>query len=55
MHQLTSSIAPANSGLIASLLEPEAYPHPVSKVEMIETHISWVLLTGDFVYKIKNL
>jgi uncharacterized protein len=37
-----------------ALLYPRAYPHPVRAVELIETHISWVLLTGRFAYKIKR-
>ncbi|MGH7400418.1 MAG: kinase, partial [Candidatus Rokuibacteriota bacterium] len=41
-------------GLIARLLDPAVYPHPVDRVELIETHISWVLLAGDRVYKIKK-
>lgn len=40
--------------LIASLLRPEAYDHPVAAVQLIETHISWVLLTGPYAYKIKK-
>jgi aminoglycoside phosphotransferase family enzyme len=32
----------------------DAYPHKVSKVEVEETHISWVILTGKYVYKIKK-
>lgn len=40
--------------MIEALLKPEAYPHPVSRVQLIETHISWVLLTGRFAYKIKK-
>lgn len=32
----------------------DAYPHPVQDVTLVETHISWVLLTGDFAYKIKR-
>ena len=40
--------------LIETLQEPDRYPHPVETVEIIETHISWVLLAGDFVYKIKK-
>lgn len=40
--------------LIRGLLKAEAYPHPVSAVTRIETHISHVLLTGDFVYKLKK-
>jgi aminoglycoside phosphotransferase family enzyme len=37
-----------------ALLYPRAYPHPVRAVELVETHISRVLLTGKFVYKIKR-
>ena len=40
--------------LIQALLRPEAYPHPVQTVGLIETHISWVLLTGTIAYKIKK-
>lgn len=40
--------------LIRNLRSPAAYPHPVESVECIETHISWVLLAGEFVYKIKK-
>ncbi len=43
-----------DSSLIESLLNPEAYPHPVESIEVIETHISWVILTGPFAYKIKK-
>ena len=39
---------------LQALLQPEAYPHPVASVELIETHVSWVLLTGEFAYKIKR-
>jgi len=39
---------------IADLQDARAYPHPVGKIALIETHISWVLLTGDFAYKIKK-
>lgn len=40
--------------LIQALRKPDCYPHPVTKVEVIETHISWVLITGHHVYKIKK-
>jgi aminoglycoside phosphotransferase family enzyme/predicted kinase len=40
--------------LIGNLCERGKYPHPVAAIRLIETHISWVLLTGDFVYKIKK-
>lgn len=40
--------------LIRSLLRPQCYGPGVSNVELIETHISWVLLAGDHAYKIKK-
>ena len=39
---------------ILNMLNPDVYDHPVGKIELIETHISWVILTGDFAYKIKK-
>jgi len=39
---------------IQALFFPETYPHPVESVEMIQTHISWVFLTGDYAYKLKK-
>lgn len=40
--------------LIKGLLRPEAYGHPVSEFQVLETHISWVILTGDYAYKLKK-
>ena len=40
--------------LIESLQNSALYDHPVEEFEVIETHISWVLLTGQYVYKIKK-
>ena len=40
--------------LIKKLQNPALYDHPIEQFEVIETHISWVLLTGDYVYKIKK-
>ncbi|MDH5572481.1 MAG: phosphotransferase, partial [Gammaproteobacteria bacterium] len=39
---------------IAALLDPSVYPHTVTQCELIETHISWVILTGAYAYKIKK-
>lgn len=36
------------------LRDPRVYAHPVSRVEVLETHISGVLLAGDYAYKIKK-
>jgi len=40
--------------LITALADPRRYPHPADGVEVLETHISWVLLAGDFAYKVKK-
>ena len=40
--------------LIAALLDPRPYPHAVGCVELVETHASWLLLAGEFAYKIKK-
>jgi hypothetical protein len=40
--------------LIRALQAPELYDHPVDDIWLIETHISWVILTGKLVYKIKK-
>lgn len=43
-----------DTGLIAGLTRPEAYPFPARSIQVIETHISWVILTGTVAYKIKK-
>lgn len=40
--------------IIRALLKPEAYDEKVGKIKLLQTHISWVFLTGKFVYKIKK-
>ncbi|OFW32977.1 MAG: hypothetical protein A3G76_10435 [Acidobacteria bacterium RIFCSPLOWO2_12_FULL_65_11] len=40
--------------LIASLAHPAIYGSGVARVEVLETHISYVLLTGPYAYKIKK-
>ncbi|RRJ82241.1 AAA family ATPase [Aestuariirhabdus litorea] len=40
--------------LIEALSRPSLFDHPVDSFELIETHISWVLLTGPYAYKIKK-
>ncbi len=39
---------------ITYFLDPTHYDHPVDKVDLVQTHISYVLLAGDFVYKFKK-
>ena len=42
------------SRLVEALHDPACYPHPVQPIRIIETHISIVVLTGPFAYKIKK-
>lgn len=43
------------SPLIEQMQKPEFYPHPVREpIQLIQTHASSVLLTGDYVYKLKK-
>lgn len=45
----------AHYRLMQSLLGPAPYPHPVAgAIDVVETHISFVLLTGEFAYKLKK-
>jgi hypothetical protein len=38
-----------------ALRHPETYPHPVAaEIQVVETHISWIFLTGPFAYKLKK-
>ena len=39
---------------VAQLTTPAPYPHPVSLITTIETHISVVFLTGQYAYKLKK-
>ncbi len=39
---------------VRGLLEPSAYPAPPAEVTLVQTHISYVFLAGDVVYKTKK-
>ena len=40
--------------LVTALLNPEAYPHNPQMVELVQTQMSFLFLTGDYVYKVKK-
>ncbi|MGB7216621.1 MAG: hypothetical protein WBE98_16490, partial [Gammaproteobacteria bacterium] len=40
--------------LVRALRDPRCYPHETARIEVIETHISYVILTGLFAYKLKK-
>ncbi len=39
---------------IKKLLNSKVFPHPVKYLKLRETYISWLVFTGNFVYKIKK-
>jgi aminoglycoside phosphotransferase family enzyme/predicted kinase len=43
-----------SSELINRLQDPALYDHPVQRFEVMETHISWIVLTGPYAYKLKK-
>jgi uncharacterized protein len=43
-----------SQALVTALQNPALYPHPVGDFTVIETHISWVILTGTYAYKMKK-
>lgn len=40
--------------LVQSLTDPRAYPEKPAEVELRQTHVSYIFLTPEFVYKIKK-
>lgn len=36
------------------MLQSAFYDHPTRHIRLIQTHISWVVLTGDYAYKVKK-
>jgi hypothetical protein len=45
---------PNSAPSIAARLGPGSFPHPVEQLQLHETAISWLVLTGSYVYKIKK-
>jgi len=51
---LTSQPTAMGGFRIEDLLTDAAYPHAVAHLKLLQTHISWVVLTGPYAYKIKK-
>lgn len=45
---------PTLEAKVGFLRDPGAYPEPTSRVETVETHMSWVFLTDTRAYKLKK-
>ena len=41
-------------GVVEAMKRPDFYPHLPEKVELIQTHISFIFIAGDCVYKVKK-
>ena len=54
MYRASTAATSLDRSLIDTLMTPAAFGHPVDSVELIETHISWLILADNFVYKIKK-
>ncbi|MDI6726471.1 MAG: hypothetical protein QMD32_05865, partial [Smithellaceae bacterium] len=37
-----------------AMLQPSFYPHRPDQVELIQTHVSYIFIVGDYVYKVKK-
>jgi aminoglycoside phosphotransferase family enzyme len=51
---LAGNLVPALPSAVKAFLEPEVYPHKPKRVELIQTQMSFVFLTGEYVYKVKK-
>lgn len=40
--------------LIQAMLQDDFYPHDTDHIHLQQTHISWIILTGPFAYKVKK-
>ncbi|HLZ18933.1 MAG TPA: hypothetical protein VKO67_04945, partial [Smithellaceae bacterium] len=40
--------------LVDSMMQKDFYPHAPETVELAQTHISYVFIAGDYVYKVKK-
>jgi aminoglycoside phosphotransferase family enzyme/predicted kinase len=39
---------------LSELLRPEAFTHRATDIQLRETHISWIILAGEYAYKIRK-
>ncbi len=40
--------------IVEALLQPQAYPHETQSIELVQTQMSFIFLTGEYVYKVKK-
>jgi aminoglycoside phosphotransferase family enzyme len=52
--QTVSPITKQQGVVLELLKDRNVYPHQISKINLQETHISWIFLTGKYAYKVKK-
>ncbi len=40
--------------MLEAMKSPQTYDEPVDEIKTVQTHISWIFLTGEFAYKVKK-
>ncbi len=53
-HDVGEDLHDSLPPLVAALRDGACFDHPTNTIVVLETHISWVLLTGPYAYKIKK-
>lgn len=51
---MTVTTLESRESIIQAMQTAKFYDHDVSDIQMIQTHISWVFLTGEYAYKVKK-
>jgi aminoglycoside phosphotransferase family enzyme len=51
---LGNKLVTTPSSIIEGLLKPESYPHRPPEIQLVQTQMSFVFLTGEYVYKVKK-
>ncbi len=54
MVRTADSPLAAQRAMVRALLRPDAFPHSAEDIQLLETHISWIMLAGQHAYKIKK-
>ena len=54
MNRPSRGLPGPDARLPDALLSPRAWPGSAGRIELVETHISWVFLVGEHAYKVKK-
>jgi len=51
---LGNKVVTTPSFIVEDLLKPEPYPHRPPEIKLVQTQMSFIFLTGEYVYKVKK-